>query len=404
MASVLIHPLLFFFLLLLLHTSFSLLQTPEEFPPSILLPLSKDRPAGQYLARIHHGNPLGPAQLVLDLGSPSVWTDCASSRPTSLTCRSIQCSAANSASCRAASSSVAPPPCTLPLQNPVTGESATGELVEDGVVLALDDEGPIAAVDRFLMSCAPSVLLKGLASGARGVIGFGRTRIGAPEQISHSFGYSKKFSLCLSSSNGMIFSGKGLNSDFSKSLIYTPLLNGDDYSINLKAIQIQNKKLSLGLPNKISQFGSIKVSTVSQYSTMRSEIYRVFLRAFTMAAESQNLSLVQQIAPFGACFRSGFSGSVPVIDLLLQSEMVKWRIHGHNSMVKVSDDVMCLGFLDGGDNLGNSIVLGGHQLEDNLLEFDLGTSMLGFSSSLVMKKTSCSQLASSAMRKNFQAL
>ncbi|KAJ8452002.1 hypothetical protein Cgig2_016583 [Carnegiea gigantea] len=343
MASVLIHPLLFFFLLLL-HTSFSLLQTPEEFPPSILLPLSKDRPSGQHLARIHHGNPPGPAQLVLDLGSPSVWTDCASSRPTSLPCRSIQCSAATSASCRAASSAVAPPPCTLSLQNPVTGESATGELVEDGVVLALDDEGPIATVDQFLMSCAPSVLLKGLASGARGVLGCGRARIGAPEQICHSFGYSKKFSLCLSSSNGMIFSGE----NFSKSLIYTPLLNGDDYSINLKAIQIQSKKLSLGLPDKISQFGSIKVSTISQYSTMKSEIYRVFLRAFTVAAESQNLSLVQPIAPFGACFRSGPSGSVPVIDLLLQSEIVKWRIHGHNSMVKVNDDVMCLGFLDGG--------------------------------------------------------
>lgn len=254
------------------------------------------------------------------------------------------------------------------------------------------------------MSCAPSILLKGLAGGARGVLGLGRSRIGAPEQISHSFGYPKRFSLCLSSSNGMVFSGHGFDSDVSNSLIYTPLLNGEDYSINLKGIQIQNKRLSLGLEN--NKMGRVKISTISPFSTMEAGIYRVFLRAFTMAAESLNLTSVPPVEPFGSCF--GSSGSVPVIDLVLQSEMVKWRIDGHNLMVKVRDNVMCLGFMNGGENMGASIVLGGHQIEDNLLEFDLGRSMLGFSSSLIMKKTSCSQLtsssSSSSMHKDLQSL
>ena len=59
-------------------------------------------------------------------------------------------------------------------------------------------------------------------------------------------------------------------------------------------------------------------------------------------------------------------------------------------MVRVSDEVVCLGFLDGGVNPRNSIVIGGYQLEDVVVQFDLATSMVGFSSSLVAKNTKCS--------------
>ncbi|CBI26189.3 unnamed protein product, partial [Vitis vinifera] len=57
---------------------------------------------------------------------------------------------------------------------------------------------------------------------------------------------------------------------------------------------------------------------------------------------------------------------------------------------KVSDNVLCLGFVDGGVNPRTSIVIGGRQLEDNLLQFDLATSRLGFSSSLLSRQTTCS--------------
>ncbi|KAM1380189.1 hypothetical protein ACFX2I_021950 [Malus domestica] len=60
-----------------------------------------------------------------------------------------------------------------------------------------------------------------------------------------------------------------------------------------------------------------------------------------------------------------------------------------NSMVYVSNDVLCLGFVDGGEKPRTSIVIGGHQLEDNLLQFDLATSRLGFSSSLLFSRTTC---------------
>ncbi|CAN0886867.1 Probable aspartic proteinase GIP2 [Linum grandiflorum] len=59
------------------------------------------------------------------------------------------------------------------------------------------------------------------------------------------------------------------------------------------------------------------------------------------------------------------------------------------SSVEVKKDVLCLGFVDGGANPRTSIVIGGHQLEDNLLQFDVANSRLGFSSSLLSRQTNC---------------
>ncbi len=52
-------------------------------------------------------------------------------------------------------------------------------------------------------------------------------------------------------------------------------------------------------------------------------------------------------------------------------------------------DVWCLGFVDGGANARTSVVIGGHQMEDNLLQFDLESKRLGFSSSILAQGTSC---------------
>lgn len=69
---------------------------------------------------------------------------------------------------------------------------------------------------------------------------------------------------------------------------------------------------------------------------------------------------------------------------------VHWTLFGANSMVSVNNDqVLCLGFVDGGANARTAIVLGGYQLEDTLLQFDLDGSKVGFSSSLLFQRTTC---------------
>ncbi|KAJ6747287.1 ASPARTYL PROTEASE FAMILY PROTEIN putative-RELATED [Salix koriyanagi] len=128
---------------------------------------------------------------------------------------------------------------------------------------------------------------------------------------------------------------------------------------------------------------------------METTIYNAVTDTFIRELAKANVPRVAAVAPFGACFNSKNIGStrvgpaVPQIDLVLQSKNVYWRIFGANSMVQVKDDVLCLGFVDGGVNPRTSIVIGGHQLEDNLLQFDLAASRLGFSSSLLFTQTTC---------------
>lgn len=62
-------------------------------------------------------------------------------------------------------------------------------------------------------------------------------------------------------------------------------------------------------------------------------------------------------------------------------------------MVRVNDEVTCLGVLDGGPEQGHGVIVGGHQLEDVLMEFDLGASMVGFGRSLLMSQRSCSDFS-----------
>lgn len=260
----------------------------------------------------------------------------------------------------------------------------------------------LSSTHQILFTCSPNMLLNGLASGARGMVGLGRSRTSFTSQVFDSFTAQRKITLCLSSSSGVVLFGSTMahESEILRSLTFTPLVTNQrypsshDYLINVNAIKISGKKVSFNTPS-VSQ---AQLSSVVPYTTMQSSIYANFESAYLKAALSMNMTRVDSVAPFGLCFRSQEVGSdVPVIELVLQSEMVKWSIGGRNSMVRVSNDVMCLGFLDGGESPRNSIVIGGYQLEDVLLQFDFDTSMVGFSSSLLMKHTSCSDFKSGTM-------
>ncbi|VVA31314.1 PREDICTED: basic 7S globulin [Prunus dulcis] len=406
---------LHFFHLLLLISFFLCnlnlsLAKPSHPPNGLIFHVSKDVSTLQYMTTIHHGTPLVPTKLVVDLGGPFLWLNCgSSSSPSRLISQgSIQCLAAKPkihdlGSKNYLSSNDNNNKCHVFPENSINQMATQGELVQDIMAIQVIDgsskteSGSITTLDsNFLFSCAPMFLLNGLASGARGMLGLGRTQISMASQISAKLSSKLQFMLCLSSSNGVILHNNGhFVSEISNSLTYTytytPFLtNQHEYFINLKYIKISGKRLSL---NKEGFREGIKLSTTVPYTTMESSVYVTFTRAYEQAAMAMNMTRVAPVAPFGLCFSSeqaegrGVGPKVPAIDLVLQSEMVKWRIHGRNSMVQVSNQVMCLGFLDGGSDLKTSIVIGGYQLEDTLLHFDLSASVLGFSS-----QTSCSDL------------
>ena len=395
------------FLLLVLYLTHKSQALSFHLPNALVLPITKDVTTLQYVTRIHHGTPLVPINLVVDLGGPFIWTDCASTHVSSssrlIPNRSIKCSRAKAHDFESKSCLSSTHTCELFPENRVTRMSTRGDLVEDIVAVQSKAAGSITTVNDFLFSCGPTFLLHGLVGGTKGMLGLGRTRISLPSQISTALNTAQKFTICLSSSNGIIAFGEGPNdsifgTEISRSLMYTPLVTnpGDEYSIQDYFIGINSIKINGKLLSLKATLGASKLSTIVPYTTMESTVYGTFIRAYVKAASSMNMTRVTSVAPFGHCFNSkGIDSThegpkVPIIELVLQSETVMWRIFGRNSMVQVSKEVMCLGFLDGGLNPKASIVLGGYQLEDMLLQFEMGTSMLGFSQSLLKRQTTCS--------------
>lgn len=178
----------------------------------------------------------------------------------------------------------------------------------------------------------------------------------------------------------------------------TPLIISPkgEYYIGVSSIKINNKVVpvySSLLSYNRHGYGGTMISTIEPYTVLETSIYKGVTQFF--ANELSGVPRVAPVAPFGVCFNSTNIAStrtgpaVPNIDLVLQNQNVVWRIVGMNSMAQAAPDVLCLGFVDGGARPRASIILGGHQLEDNLLQFDLTKSMLGFSSSLLLRRTTC---------------
>ncbi|WJZ90786.1 hypothetical protein VitviT2T_009908 [Vitis vinifera] len=151
-------------------------------PHALVIPVSKDSSTLQYVTSINQRTPLVPLQLVVDLGGQFLWVDCeqnyvsSSYRPAR--CTSAQCSLARGSGCGNCFS--APKPgcnnttCSVLPDNTVTRTASSDELAEDAVSVQSTDgsnPGRSVSVSKFLFSCAPTSLLEGLASGAKGMAG-----------------------------------------------------------------------------------------------------------------------------------------------------------------------------------------------------------------------------------------
>lgn len=155
---------------------------------NLVLPLAKDAFTLEYVATVYHGPSLVPVQLAVDLGGPSLWLDCSASSVRRVPCRSIQCLAATSDVSglrRACASWAAYSVCGVRSEGGTAGEAASGVLAEGAVAVdSVDGAGKrsVAAVDRFLVSCARAAPGFG-AAGVSGTLGLGRSRISLPSQV-----------------------------------------------------------------------------------------------------------------------------------------------------------------------------------------------------------------------------
>lgn len=392
-------------------------------PQALVVKVTQDSATLQYIAQIQQKTPLQTESLVLDLTGDFLWVQCDNGAYKSSTyrpvlCRTVLCMEAESISCVYCYGPPAPGcnnnTCGVFPENTVAGTTTGGDLSQDVVAAYSTDgknPGPKVTAPGFAFSCAPSFLMQGLAKGASGMAGLSRARLAPPTQLFGASASNRKFALCLPSTGsntpGVLFFGNGPyfflpGIDASQRLSYTPLLNNprykNQYFIGVTAIQIDGKSIAVDsarLKFDSEGKGGTKLSSVVPYTIVATPIYTAIRDAFVDAAKARNITRVASVKPFGACFDAStvlstrVGPSVPAIGLVLQKN-ITWSIFGANSMVQVSNGALCLGFVDGGADPITSIVIGTQQMQNNLIQFDLAASRLGFSSTLLGSQTTCS--------------
>ncbi|MED6143858.1 hypothetical protein PIB30_009934 [Stylosanthes scabra] len=438
------------FLLTIVLLYVSCFSLPPQEQRHFTIRIAKDPKTNLFYTQVGIGTPRHNMNLVIDLGGPILWYDCNTHYNSSsyhpVSCNSKLCPEA--LSCNSCDGPFRPicsnNTCSANILNPLAKGIFTGNTGED--VLAVAG----TTVSGLLTGCTdiegftreykvmqdyqdyPELpppprpnLMQGLPPSAKGIVGLARTQLSLPTQISSLFKLSRKFSLCLTSSNkhglGNLYIGatprttaKKLDVSMimqSTDLIINPVStapiyrDGDasyEYFISVKSIKIGGKVLNLNtslLSIDKQGNGGTKLSTMDAFTKLHSAIYKPLVREFVKQASNKKMKKVESVKPFEACYdfkslgrtKTGFD--VPTIDLVLGNG-VQWRIYGGNSMVLVKKTVACLGVVDGGDPefAMTSVVIGAHQLEENLLEFDLISNKLGFSNSLPLHNSLCSQL------------
>ncbi|XP_016471218.2 putative aspartic proteinase GIP1 [Nicotiana tabacum] len=423
---------IFFIFLFSILNSSSLVFSQDAF----LAPITKDNSTNLYSLSNYLKTPLQITNLHLDLGASISWVDCIRRYKSS----SYQHLLYNTSLCESLETLVSgncfkkPGPgcfndsCEYFCENSVTRNVFIGNILLDSLALSTTDGRNLSrlkVVKDFIFACSNTKILRGLPTGVTGVAALGRFNYSLPFQLSRAGSSPAVFAVCLPSSaasgNGVAFFNSAgpynflPGIDVSKSLIYTPLLlnpvvgtvifytrPSDEYFIGVSSIKVNGKSVPLNQTllkiNEENGYGGTKISTSTPYTVLQTAMFKAVTERFVAEAKAMNLTVTTPVKPFEVCFPAKaiaftrLGPAVPTIDLVLQKPDVFWRIFGSNSMVRVKAqnvDVWCLGFVDGGPEPRTSIVIGGHQIEDNLLQFDLAQKRFGFSSSLLFKSTNC---------------
>ncbi|KAK7303259.1 hypothetical protein RJT34_14161 [Clitoria ternatea] len=400
---------------------------PNTKPNPFTLPIKKDPKTNLFYTSIGIGTPRQDFNLVIDLSGQNLWYgsephyNSSSYRP--IPCKSKQC---HDVACIIGCNGPLQPGCT---NNTCPAEAVSyfakfifgGSLGEDIIFFSQQQ------VSGLLSSCItvdglPSFTNKdspliGLPESTKGILGLARSQLALPTQLATTNKLPHKFSLCLPSSNKQGFTNLLVGPELahtqkvSKFLQTTPLIvnpvatepvsvegvASKEYFIDVKSVKIDGRVLNLKsslLAIDKKGNGGTRISTIRPFTELQGSVYKIFIRDFLKRASDRKLKRVASVAPFEACFDSVNGLAVPTIDLVLPGG-VQWTIHGANSMIMAKKNVACLAIVDGGTEtkmsfVKASIVIGGYQLQDNLLEFDVASSKLSFSSSLLLHNATCS--------------
>ncbi|XP_006646661.2 chitinase CLP-like [Oryza brachyantha] len=377
--------------------------------------VTKDGSTSLYTVAVKDGRPLA-----LDLSGLLVWSTCDASHSTVMPYER-ECIEANrytppscwmqhGAGAGAGSDYRYGNKCTARPYNSLTGKCAPGDLTRTSLAAdATNGSNPLYQVSfPAVAACAPESLLASLPAGAVGVAGLGRSELALHAQIAATQNVAKKFALCLPSV--AVFGGGPFvlifpywRPDITARLSYTalrrsPELGAGGYYITAKGITVNHQvHQQLALPNHGPLV--VQLSSTIPYTELRPDVYGPFIKAWDSITEWPK-KVTPPVAPFELCYDSRTLSSnrlgyaVPEIDINLE-DGATWHIFGGNSLVQVDDSTACFAFVEmkpekvGYGNDAPAVVIGGYQMEHNLVVFDEEKQQLGFSGLLFGLQTTC---------------
>uniref|UniRef100_A0A7N0ULX2 Peptidase A1 domain-containing protein n=1 Tax=Kalanchoe fedtschenkoi TaxID=63787 RepID=A0A7N0ULX2_KALFE len=412
-----------FVLTFTLAAAFSSLVSAAASKPqlgSVTYPIIKDTAKTRlYYTTLQLGTPAKSLSLTLTLAGQFIWFDCEhkpdvynSTSYQTVHCDSPACEEAGGVGCLGCLDGPPRPGCTndtcpLGAYNPFNDFIASAGLYTD--ILRVPSR--TATVRSFPFACGYG--LNGLPKASRGMLGLAMTKVAFQAKVSSALKLANIFALCLPSTGaGKLLVGGGPYS-FAGNLVETPIIinpnstaamysvgdPSDEYFLGVKSIKVAGVPVALNstlLSFDKDGYGGTKVSTMDPHTVLHSDIYRPLVNAFTAAARALKMKRAANYGYFRVCYTAASIGSdrhgriIPTIDLVLQNESTYWRMYGSDLMVRVSNNVLCLGMVEAGKNPRTAIVIGGRQMENRLVEFDLVASKLRFSEPLIRKNTSCS--------------
>ncbi|CAG7890562.1 unnamed protein product [Brassica rapa] len=383
---------------------------PKPKPNTFVIPVFKDTRSGLYYTNVTVGKPPVVANLVVDVRGSALWFECDTVGYNSTTSTPVPC---GSPGCEQTKDKCTT--CQAYLKSELTFNTQIATLINDDVMLRY--MSPSSAYVAPKLPVRARIACRGyfegmmnmLPAGTLGILGLGNSSTSFVSSLVSSYKIPFKVSLCLPSKPGnnpgsVYIGGSPKRKDLTGLLVSTPLISnretkehGEDYNyfIDVKSIEVNGKRLSFDhdlLKNKRGHWGRTKIKNVIPYTLLEASIYKALVRAFSEKAKKR-----KAVYPFTDCFsyksfgeKSLLGKETPVISLML-GEGAKWDIYGPNSLVKVNKNVVCLAFQEA-DEFESlfPIEIGGYQMEDNLVEFDLEASKFSFTSSLLRHNTSCS--------------
>ncbi|XP_020150245.1 chitinase CLP-like [Aegilops tauschii subsp. strangulata] len=393
--------------LLVLAASLAWPASSQGLP--VLVPVTKDPATSLYTLPFHSG-----ANLVVDITGPLVWSTCQPGHlPAKFPCTFPTCRLANAypvpgchePGCEQERRKDGT--CTAYTYNPVTGVCASGSLDHTRFVAnTTDGSNPVRQVNvRAVAACAPETLLASLPRSSTGVAGLAGSGLALPAQVASAQKVANKFLLCLrlGEGNGVaIFGGGPLQLtaqpgvDYTQELVYTPLVakhGNPAHYVSVESIAVEGARVPV--PARALATGGVVLSSIKAHFTLlRRDVYRPFVDAFAKALVQQGAQggpvarAVKPVAPFELCYdtrslantRTGYW--VPDISLALEGGM-NYSMNGLLSMVNVPGGAACLAFAEmkgvkAGDGSAPAVIIGGFQMENVLLEFDMEKKRLGF--------------------------